>query len=58
MAKKLAVINQLRPRISNQGIMDLEKAAGRASKNTILLPCFNPGKEFKKVLDTLDFEKA
>jgi hypothetical protein len=38
MAKKLAVIGQLRPRISKQGIVDLEKAAGRVSKNTTYNP--------------------
>jgi len=30
----------------------------RASQIKTVLPRFNPGKKFKKVLDTLDFEKA
>lgn len=30
----------------------------RASQITSLLPRFNPGKEFKKVLDTIELEKA
>lgn len=30
----------------------------RASQITTLMPRFNPGKEFKKVLDTIEFEKA
>ncbi len=34
MAKKLAVINQLRPRIMNQQTVGLEKFAQRISKNT------------------------
>ena len=32
--------------------------AVRASQISTLLPRFNPGKEFKKVLDTIEFEKA
>jgi predicted histone-like DNA-binding protein len=32
--------------------------AVRASQINNLLPRFNPGKEFKKVLDTVEFEKA
>lgn len=38
MAKKLAVINQLRPRITNQEIVGLEKLAQRISKNTTYNP--------------------
>ena len=34
MANKLAVINQLRPRILTQEVVDLEKIAKRISKNT------------------------
>ena len=34
MTKKLSVINQLRPRITSQELVDLEKMAGRISKNT------------------------
>ena len=34
MAKKLAVINQLRPRIISQNVVDLEQFAKRMSKNT------------------------
>jgi predicted histone-like DNA-binding protein len=30
----------------------------RATQISTLLPRFNPGKEFKKVLDTIEFEKA
>ena len=30
----------------------------RASQINTLLPRFNPGKEFKKVLGSIDFEKA
>jgi len=32
--------------------------AVRASQINTLLPRFNPGKEFKKVLDVIEFEKA
>jgi nucleoid DNA-binding protein len=32
--------------------------AVRASQINTLLPRFNPGKEFKKVLDAIEFEKA
>ena len=32
--------------------------AVRASQINSVLPRFNPGKEFKKVLDTIEFEKA
>lgn len=32
--------------------------AVRASQINGILPRFNPGKEFKKVLDTIEFEKA
>ncbi|MDP1715704.1 MAG: HU family DNA-binding protein [Anaerolineales bacterium] len=32
--------------------------AVRSSQITTLLPRFNAGKEFKKVLDTIEFEKA
>jgi len=34
MAKKLPVINQLRPKIISQDLVDLEKMSGRVSKNT------------------------
>ncbi len=34
MAQKLVVVNQLRPRIISQEVVDLEKAAQRISKNT------------------------
>jgi hypothetical protein len=34
MAKKISVINQLRPRIISQGTADLETMSGRISKNT------------------------
>ena len=34
MAKKLPVINQLRPKIISQDLVDLEKMSGRMSKNT------------------------
>ena len=34
MAKRLPVINQLRPKITSQELVDLEKMAGRVSKNT------------------------
>ena len=34
MAKRLAVINQLRPKINSQGVVDLETMAGRMAKNT------------------------
>ena len=34
MAKKISVINQLRPRIINQGTVDLEAMSGRIAKNT------------------------
>ena len=34
MAKKLSVINELRPRIVNKEIVDHETIAGRISKNT------------------------
>jgi predicted histone-like DNA-binding protein len=33
-------------------------AAVRAGQISTLLPRFNPGKEFKKVLDTIEFERA
>lgn len=33
-------------------------AAVRASQINTLLPRFNPGKEFKKVLEAIEFEKA
>lgn len=38
MANKLAVINQLRPRITSQEIIDLEEMAKRMSKNTTYNP--------------------
>jgi hypothetical protein len=38
MAKKLTVINQLRPRIVSQSLVDLEAMAGRISKNTTYNP--------------------
>ena len=38
MANRLPVVNRLRPRISNQGIVDLEAISRRVSKNTT----FNP----------------
>jgi hypothetical protein len=38
MAKKLTVINQLRPRIVSQGLADLETLAGRVAKNTTYNP--------------------
>jgi predicted histone-like DNA-binding protein len=38
------------------GVESAEEA--RASQITNLLPRFNPGKEFKKMLDTIEFEKA
>ncbi|MGC1374818.1 MAG: hypothetical protein WA821_01260 [Anaerolineales bacterium] len=34
MAKKLAVVNQTRPRITNQNTVDHETISGRISKNT------------------------
>ncbi len=34
MAKRLSVIGRLRPRIASQGVVDLEKMAGRVAKNT------------------------
>jgi len=34
MAKKLAVLNQTRPRITSQRVVDQEKASQRMSKNT------------------------
>jgi hypothetical protein len=34
MAKRLAVLNQVRPRITSQNIVDNEAMAGRMSKNT------------------------
>ena len=34
MAKKLAVVNQTRPRITNQNTVDHETMSGRMSKNT------------------------
>jgi hypothetical protein len=34
MAKKLPVVNQLRPKIISQDLVDLEKISGRMSKNT------------------------
>ena len=34
MAKRIAVISQLRPQITTQGTVDLETSAGRISKNT------------------------
>lgn len=33
MAKRLVVVNQLRPRINSQGVTDLETLAGRVAKN-------------------------
>jgi predicted histone-like DNA-binding protein len=41
---------------SSEGVDTPE--AVRASQISGVLPRFNPGKEFKKVLDTLEFEKA
>jgi hypothetical protein len=38
MAKRLTVINQLRPRIRSQGVVDLEAMSDRVAKNTT----FNP----------------
>ncbi len=38
MAKKLAVINQLRPRIISQGVADTETISKRMSKNTTYNP--------------------
>ncbi|MDY7041407.1 MAG: hypothetical protein SVX38_11140 [Chloroflexota bacterium] len=38
MAKRLVVINQLRPKISSQGVVNLEEMAARVAKNTT----FNP----------------
>ncbi len=34
MAAKLPVLNQLRPKVISQGVVNLEKLAGRVSKNT------------------------
>jgi hypothetical protein len=34
MSKKLTVLNQLRPKIISQELLDLEKMAGRMAKNT------------------------
>ena len=34
MAKKLTVLNQLRPKITSQKLVDLETIVGRMSKNT------------------------
>jgi len=34
MAKRLAVLNQVRPRITSQNIVDQEAMSGRMSKNT------------------------
>ncbi|MGC1379261.1 MAG: hypothetical protein WA821_23725 [Anaerolineales bacterium] len=34
MAKRLAILNQLRPRITSQNIVDQEALSGRISKNT------------------------
>lgn len=43
-------------RSSSEGADSAE--AVRASQISSLLPRFNPGKEFKKVLNTIEFEKA
>jgi len=34
MAKRLTVINKLRPKIVGQGVVDVEELAGRVAKNT------------------------
>ena len=39
-----------------EGAVEMDKVS--ASQVTNLLPRFNPGKEFKKALATVDFEKA
>ena len=38
MAKKLAALNQLRPKIVSQNLVDLEEMARRISKNTTYNP--------------------
>jgi hypothetical protein len=38
MAKKLTALNQLRPRIVSQNMVDLEEMARRISKNTTYNP--------------------
>jgi len=43
-------------RSTSEGAVTAEEVTHRQVKN--LLPRFNPGKEFKKVLATVDFEKA
>jgi predicted histone-like DNA-binding protein len=43
-------------KINSEGVLTAEDV--RASNITNILPRFNPGKEFKKVLDAIEFEKA
>jgi len=41
---------------STEGADPPESASAEQFK--IILPCFNPGKEFKQVLERIDFEKG